>query len=118
MRSNIGLSHRLVLAAGKQSFTLADALRPALTECFTNATHMMSCTYQVLEGALEVAGEVAPVSGIHLQALKNLRHFLRNRTFLVFTQDASTPVDQFEIIGEPEGQASGHVLARIACERQ
>ena len=33
--------------------------------------------------------------------------------FFVFAHDAPTPVDQFEIIGEPEGQASGHVLARI-----
>ena len=118
MRTNIGLSHRLVLAAGEQPFTLTDSMHPALTECFTDTAYVVGRSYQVFERMFEVAGEVAPVSDIQLQAMQNLRYFLGNRSFLVFTQDTSTPVDQFEIIGEPEGQASGHVLARIACERQ
>ena len=117
MRATFGLGNQLVLTAGEQPFTLADTLRPALTECFAGAAHMMGRTHQVLEGVFEVAVEVAPVSSVQLQTLKNLRNILGNCPFLVFTQDASTPVDKFDVIGEQEGQASEHILARIACER-
>ena len=57
-----------VLAAGKQPFTLADTLRPALTECFARTTNMLRGTNQVLEGVFEVAGKVTPVARIQLQA--------------------------------------------------
>ena len=68
-------------------------MHPALTESFTGATHVMSSTHQMLERVFEVAVEVAPVSGIQLQTFKNLRYILGNCPFLVFTQDATTPVD-------------------------
>ena len=36
----------------------------------------MRCTHKVLEVVFEVLVEVAPVSGIRLQAMQNLRYFL------------------------------------------
>ena len=75
MRSTFGLCNRLVLTAGEQPFTLTDALRPALTECLAGATYLICGTHQVLEWVFEVAGKIAPVSGVQLQALQNLRHF-------------------------------------------
>ena len=46
--STYGLDLRILLAAGEQPFTLADALRPALTECLAGAAHLMRGTHQVL----------------------------------------------------------------------
>ncbi len=94
---------RILLAAGKQPFTLADALRPALTEYLAGAAHLMRGTHQMLEGVFEVAGKIAPVSDIQLKALQDLRYFLRNRSFLVIAQDSTRPINQFDIISETEG---------------
>ena len=52
-RSDYGLDLRITLAAGKQPFTLTDAMHPALTDSFTGAAHVMSCANKVLEGVLK-----------------------------------------------------------------
>jgi len=42
-------------------------MHPALTDSFTGTAHVMSCANKVLEGVLEVAVKIAPVSGIQKQ---------------------------------------------------
>ncbi len=66
MRPTFGQANRLASSAGEQPLTLADTLRPALTECLAGAAHMMGRPHEVLEWVFEVADQVAPVSGIQL----------------------------------------------------
>ncbi|NNJ95618.1 MAG: hypothetical protein HKP12_00470 [Gammaproteobacteria bacterium] len=60
---------RVWLSDGEQSFALAIALRPALTECLARTAHVMGGTDQVLERMFEVTSEVTPVARIQLRAL-------------------------------------------------
>ena len=68
---------------------------------------MMGGADQVLERVFEVPGKVTPVPGVQLQALQYRRELIGNCTFLVFTQDTATPVNQFEIALQSKGKPSG-----------
>lgn len=105
------------LAAGKQPLTLADTVRPAFTQGFADAADIVRGADQVPEWGLEVLCQVSPVSCIDVEAVQDFGDILRDDAFLVLTENASAPVDQFEIVGQAKRQAFGHGLTRVAGER-
>ena len=63
------------LTAGKQAFTLADTLHPALPQCIAGGAYMVDGADQVSERVFEVLRQVQPVPRIHIQleALQDVR---------------------------------------------
>jgi hypothetical protein len=67
-------------------------------------------TDQPFESTLKTRRQVTPVLWFNLMALQDRGDFLSYGAPFILSKDTTGPINQFEIIREPEGQSLGHLF--------
>ena len=84
---------------GKVGLTASEAGGAQITHVFTNLFDSENGANESLEGALEILRQIEPVLGIDIEPSKEGRQLVIDSPAFVFTEDASGPVHQFQIVG-------------------